>query len=128
MEVTMRKFMGESAKRHDENSKLIKEIQTLIDAAFQNQGTSIKTLEIQIGQISKLLHERGFGSLPSSTEPNPRDHVKSISTTIEANTYSIRFIYMIITVKKRRGTMDHNSWKRMELHISIKPCPERRKT
>ncbi|GKA67521.1 hypothetical protein Tco_0767438 [Tanacetum coccineum] len=29
--------------------------------------------------------ERGFGSLPSSTEANPRDQVKSISTTIEAD-------------------------------------------
>ncbi|GJX56473.1 DNA-directed DNA polymerase [Tanacetum coccineum] len=84
MEVTMRKFMGESAKRHDENSKLIKEIQTLMDDAFQNQGASIKTLEIQIRQISKLLQERGFGSLPSSTEP--------ISITIEADTYSIHRI------------------------------------
>ncbi|GKA34864.1 retrovirus-related pol polyprotein from transposon TNT 1-94 [Tanacetum coccineum] len=34
--------------------------------------------------------ERGFGSLPSSTEANPRDHVKSISTTVEADTNSIR--------------------------------------
>ncbi|GKB01681.1 DNA-directed DNA polymerase, partial [Tanacetum coccineum] len=29
--------------------------------------------------------ERGFGSLPSSTEANPRDHVKLISTTVEAD-------------------------------------------
>ncbi|GKD81851.1 ribonuclease H-like domain-containing protein [Tanacetum coccineum] len=30
--------------------------------------------------MSKVLHERGFGSLPSSTKTNPRDQVKSIST------------------------------------------------
>ncbi|GJR24333.1 hypothetical protein Tco_0972860 [Tanacetum coccineum] len=30
--------------------------------------------------MSKVLQERGFGSLPSSTETNPRDQVKSIST------------------------------------------------
>ncbi|GJX29493.1 putative reverse transcriptase domain-containing protein [Tanacetum coccineum] len=30
--------------------------------------------------MSKVLQERGFGSLPSSTETNPKDHVKSIST------------------------------------------------
>ncbi|GJY11678.1 hypothetical protein Tco_0380987 [Tanacetum coccineum] len=35
--------------------------------------------------MSKVLQERGFGSLPSSTETNPRDQVKSISTTIEAD-------------------------------------------
>ncbi|GJW36877.1 retrovirus-related pol polyprotein from transposon TNT 1-94 [Tanacetum coccineum] len=40
--------------------------------------------------MSKVLHERGFESLPSSTEANSRDHVKSISTTVEANTNSIR--------------------------------------
>ncbi|GKA30233.1 mitochondrial proton/calcium exchanger protein-like protein isoform X1 [Tanacetum coccineum] len=84
--------MGESAKRHKENSNLIKEIRVSIDAALRNQGASIKTLEIQIGQISKVLQERGFGSLPSSTETNLRDHVKSFSTTIEADTSSIRRI------------------------------------
>ncbi|GJV09392.1 hypothetical protein Tco_1347048 [Tanacetum coccineum] len=48
---------------------LIKEIQQLTtDAVIRNQGASIKTLEIQIGQMSKVLQERGFGSLPSSTE------------------------------------------------------------
>ncbi|GJY21594.1 hypothetical protein Tco_0394160 [Tanacetum coccineum] len=57
-----------------------------------NQGASIKTLEIQIGQMSKVLQERGFGSLPSSTETNPRDQVKSISTSIKADSNSIRRI------------------------------------
>ncbi|GJT32941.1 putative reverse transcriptase domain-containing protein [Tanacetum coccineum] len=61
--------MSKSAKRHEENSNLIKEIQAMTDAAIRNQGTSIKTLEIQIGQMSK-----------------------SISTTIEADLYSIRHI------------------------------------
>ncbi|GKA28376.1 hypothetical protein Tco_0714544, partial [Tanacetum coccineum] len=48
---------------------------------IRNQGASIKTLEIQIGQMSKVLQEIGFESLPSSIETNPIDHVKSISTT-----------------------------------------------
>ncbi|GJR99396.1 hypothetical protein Tco_0315905 [Tanacetum coccineum] len=42
--------------------------------------------------MSKVLQERGFGSLPSSTEVNPRDQVRSISTTIEADSYLIRRI------------------------------------
>ncbi|GKF30965.1 retrovirus-related pol polyprotein from transposon TNT 1-94 [Tanacetum coccineum] len=42
--------------------------------------------------MGKVLHERGFGSLPSSTEANPRDQVKSISTTIEDDSYPIRRI------------------------------------
>ncbi|GJW36132.1 putative reverse transcriptase domain-containing protein [Tanacetum coccineum] len=40
--------------------------------------------------MSNVLQERGFGSLLSSTEANPRDQVKSISTTIEADSYPIR--------------------------------------
>ncbi|GJR77553.1 hypothetical protein Tco_0089918 [Tanacetum coccineum] len=59
MEDTLSKFMGESAKRHEENSNLIKEIRASTDAAIRNQGASIKTLEIQIGQMSK---EKDLGS------------------------------------------------------------------
>ncbi|GKD73348.1 hypothetical protein Tco_1331630, partial [Tanacetum coccineum] len=92
MEDTLSKFMSESAKRHKENSNLIKEIRASTDVAIRNQGASIKTLEIQIGQMSKVLQERGFGSLPRSTKANPRDQLKSISTTIEADSYPIRHI------------------------------------
>ncbi|GKG22786.1 hypothetical protein Tco_0388089, partial [Tanacetum coccineum] len=77
---------------HEENSNLIKEIRALIDAVIRNQGALIKTLEIQIRQMSKVLQERGFRSLPSSTETNPIDQVKSISTSIKADSNSIRCI------------------------------------
>ncbi|GKA70700.1 mitochondrial proton/calcium exchanger protein-like protein isoform X1 [Tanacetum coccineum] len=66
------------------------EIRASTDAAIRNQGALIKTLEIQIGQMSKVLQERGFGSLTSSTETHPRDHVKSIPTIVEADSYPIR--------------------------------------
>nr|GEX03909.1 hypothetical protein [Tanacetum cinerariifolium] len=89
MEESLSKYMAESAKRHEENSNIIKEIRASIDAAIRNQGASIKTLEIQIEQMSKDLQERGFGSLPSSTETNPRDQVKSISTS-KADSSEIR--------------------------------------
>ncbi|GJX99314.1 zf-CCHC domain-containing protein [Tanacetum coccineum] len=89
MEDTLSKFMSESAKRHEENSNLIKEIRALTDVSIRNQGASIKTLEIQIGQMSKVLQERGFGSLPSSTKINSRDQVKSISTSIKDDSNSI---------------------------------------
>ncbi|GJX14202.1 hypothetical protein Tco_0205960, partial [Tanacetum coccineum] len=92
MEDILSKFMSESAKRHEENSNLIKEIRASKDAAIRNQEASIKTLEIQIGKMSKVLQERGFGSLPSSIEANLRDQVKSISTTVEADSYPIRRI------------------------------------
>ncbi|GJW35387.1 homeodomain-like protein [Tanacetum coccineum] len=47
------KFMGESVKRHEENSNLIKEIRASTDATIRNQGESIKTLEIQIRKMCK---------------------------------------------------------------------------
>ncbi|GJW22936.1 hypothetical protein Tco_0033558 [Tanacetum coccineum] len=55
MEETLSKFMSESAKRHEENSNMIKEIQASTNAVIRNQGASIKTLAIQIGQVSKIL-------------------------------------------------------------------------
>nr|GEU67979.1 hypothetical protein [Tanacetum cinerariifolium] len=81
LEESLTKFIAESAKRHKENLNIIKEIRTSTNAAIRNQGASIKTLEILIGQMSKVLQERGFGSIPSSTKTNPKDQVKSISTT-----------------------------------------------
>ncbi|GJU08850.1 hypothetical protein Tco_1125280 [Tanacetum coccineum] len=91
LEESLTKFMSESAKRHEENSNIIKEIRASTDAAIRNQGASIKTLEIQMGQMSKVLQERRIGSLPGSTEPNPREHVNSISTA-KANSTGIRRI------------------------------------
>nr|GEW48224.1 hypothetical protein [Tanacetum cinerariifolium] len=58
MEDTPSKFMSESIKRHEENSNLIKETQASTDTAIRNQRASIKTLEIQIRQMSKLIHTR----------------------------------------------------------------------
>ncbi|GJR78562.1 putative reverse transcriptase domain-containing protein [Tanacetum coccineum] len=42
--------------------------------------------------MSKVLQVRGFGSLPSFTKANSKDQVKSISTTIEADSCPIRRI------------------------------------
>ncbi|GJZ99374.1 homeodomain-like protein [Tanacetum coccineum] len=66
--------MNESGKRHKENSNLVKEIRASKDVAIKNQGASIKALEIHIRQMSKVLQERGSGSLPRSAKMNPRDH------------------------------------------------------
>ncbi|GJY04885.1 hypothetical protein Tco_0370825 [Tanacetum coccineum] len=60
MEDTLSNFMSELAKIHEEKSNLIKEIRASTDVYIRNQGTSIKTLEIQIGQMSKVLHEIGL--------------------------------------------------------------------
>ncbi|GJT48872.1 retrovirus-related pol polyprotein from transposon TNT 1-94 [Tanacetum coccineum] len=56
---------------------------------LSNINTSFKYHKKVDGRTQK---ERGFGSLPSSTETNSRDQVKSISTNIEADSYPIRGI------------------------------------
>nr|GEV76918.1 hypothetical protein [Tanacetum cinerariifolium] len=53
----------------------------VIQAQLNNLGREIKKVNEK---------ERGFGSFPNSTETNLRDHVKSISTNVEADMTSIR--------------------------------------
>ncbi|GKE42685.1 hypothetical protein Tco_1469969, partial [Tanacetum coccineum] len=135
-------------RRQSMEETLIKEIRASIDATIRNQGASIKNLQIPIRKMSKVLQERGFGSLPSSTKKIPKDHVKSISTTVEADTNSIRRMrssqYAVSTsqnctlnyetrqktilfpsrlndyyCKKRRDHMDHNSWKLTHMELHI---------
>ncbi|GKB30749.1 ribonuclease H-like domain-containing protein [Tanacetum coccineum] len=70
IEESMTKFMTESTKRHKENSNIIKEVRASTNVAIRNQGASIKTLEIQIGQMSKVLQERGFENRKEAREMN----------------------------------------------------------
>nr|GEU77017.1 hypothetical protein [Tanacetum cinerariifolium] len=92
IQAQLNNLRREIKKRHEEKSNLIKEIQASTNADIKSQGASIKTLEIQIGKMSKVLEERGFGSLISSTKTNPMDHVKLISTTFEVDITLIRRI------------------------------------
>nr|GEW15392.1 hypothetical protein [Tanacetum cinerariifolium] len=72
MKETLSKFMGKSAKRHEEKSNLIKEIRTSTDAAIRNQGALIRTLEIQIGQMSKnVCFDNALGDLEASISLMP---------------------------------------------------------
>nr|GEU60864.1 hypothetical protein [Tanacetum cinerariifolium] len=112
MGETLSEFMSKSEKRYKENSNFIKEIRASTDVAIRNQRASIRTLEIQIRKMSMVLQERGFGSLSSFTKTNPRDHVKSISTIVEADSYPIHRIGSSQYVcKEKKGSYGalHNS-------------------
>ncbi|KAG8486462.1 hypothetical protein CXB51_019744 [Gossypium anomalum] len=50
-----------------------------IDGLFGSIQASIQELENQIGQLAKMILERPQGSLPSNTEPNPKEHVKAVT-------------------------------------------------
>ncbi|GJT03863.1 retrovirus-related pol polyprotein from transposon TNT 1-94 [Tanacetum coccineum] len=53
----------------------------------------LAAIQAQLNNLGReIKQEIGFGSLPSSIETNPRDQVKSISTTIEVDSHSIRRI------------------------------------
>ncbi|GJS61579.1 putative reverse transcriptase domain-containing protein [Tanacetum coccineum] len=106
-----------------------KEIRASNNAAIKNQGALIQTLEIQIWQMRKVLHEREFGSLPSSTKTNPRDHVKSILTTVVTDMTPIRRIGSSQYVVSAQQN-NYNAWTPtlMELHVLMTPYLERRKT
>ncbi|KAG8490890.1 hypothetical protein CXB51_014751 [Gossypium anomalum] len=53
------------------------------ETALKNQQASIQGLETQIGQLSKLIFDRPQGSLPSNTEPNPREQLNAINISNE---------------------------------------------
>ncbi|PPR94266.1 hypothetical protein GOBAR_AA26402 [Gossypium barbadense] len=53
------------------------------ETALKNQQASIQGLETQIGQLSKLISERPQGSLPSNTEPNPREQLNAVNVQDE---------------------------------------------
>ncbi|GJR05370.1 hypothetical protein Tco_0528354 [Tanacetum coccineum] len=85
-------FMTEIAKRLDENTNLIRELRAFMDFALRYQKASIKALEIQVRQMSIILHEKLSGNLQSSIIIKPRINDEMISTSVETNKPSIRRI------------------------------------
>ncbi|GJR89781.1 ribonuclease H-like domain-containing protein [Tanacetum coccineum] len=100
--VAIQEMVQYSQKWHNRTSLKIRSTGTSdVLAAIQAQLNSLdreikkvnkKVYAAQVGcEMSNVLQERGFKSLPSSTEPNPKDQVKSISTT-KADSSGIRRI------------------------------------
>ncbi|GJU79054.1 retrovirus-related pol polyprotein from transposon TNT 1-94 [Tanacetum coccineum] len=88
--IAIQEMAEHSQEWHNETSTRTRSTETsdglaAIQAQLNNLGREIK-------KISKVLQERGFGSLPGSTKINLRDHVKSISTTVDTDMNLIRGI------------------------------------
>nr|XP_009770388.1 PREDICTED: uncharacterized protein LOC104221097 [Nicotiana sylvestris] len=49
------------------------------DEKVESQHSAIKNLEIQVSQLATLMSGQIQGALPSNTEKNPKEHLKSIS-------------------------------------------------
>ncbi|GJZ95649.1 hypothetical protein Tco_0667983 [Tanacetum coccineum] len=92
LEESLSMFMDMIAKRLDENTNLIKELQASIDFALRNKKASIKSLEIQVRKMSIILHEKLSRYLQSSTVIKPRSNDETISTFDKADKPSIRRI------------------------------------
>nr|GFC11147.1 hypothetical protein [Tanacetum cinerariifolium] len=60
-----------------------------MDFAFRNQEASIKSLEIQVRQMSIILHEKLAENLRCSTKIKPRVDDETISNYVETDTSSI---------------------------------------
>ncbi|GKF02604.1 hypothetical protein Tco_0029527, partial [Tanacetum coccineum] len=82
-------LMAKIAKRHDENTNLIKELRAFIDFSLRNKKASIKALEIQVRQMSIILHEGLSRNLQSLIEIKPRVNDETISTSVKADKPSI---------------------------------------
>ncbi|GJR17425.1 reverse transcriptase domain-containing protein [Tanacetum coccineum] len=89
LEESLSMFMAKIAKRHDENTNLIKELRASTDFALRNQKASIEALEIQVRQMSIILHEKLCGNLQSSTAIKLRINDETISTSVKADKPSI---------------------------------------
>ncbi|GJY00526.1 homeodomain-like protein [Tanacetum coccineum] len=92
LEESLILFMAEIAKRHDENSNLIKEIQASTDFALKNQQALIKALEIQVKKMSIILHRALSRNLQSLTKTKPRGNDETTSTSVKDYKPSIRCI------------------------------------
>ncbi|GKD54065.1 hypothetical protein Tco_1287452 [Tanacetum coccineum] len=78
-----------SQKWHDGNLLEVEEEGKTLEEAYYTQfgvpfSQARRYRKFELQRMLQL--EKGFGSLPSSIETNPRDHVKSITTTEEAET------------------------------------------
>ncbi|GKC92242.1 reverse transcriptase domain-containing protein [Tanacetum coccineum] len=90
LEESLSMFITKIAKRIDENTNLIKELQASMDFALRSQVASIKALKIQVRQMSIKLHEKLSGDLLSSIVIKPRVDDETISTSVEIDKPSIR--------------------------------------
>ena len=90
------------------------------ETTLKNQQASIQGLETQIGQLSKLISERPQGSLPSNTEPNPREQFNAINTQDDERVVEPKpELKQETMVSKGRDEVDQNTNK--PVNVKYKP-------
>ena len=71
----MEKFMDVMSSKMNQQD----EAQKIMEQMIQNHSSSIHNLEVQMGQLANSLAIRNQGALPSNTEKNPKEQVKTIT-------------------------------------------------
>ncbi|GLU07084.1 hypothetical protein SLE2022_240580 [Rubroshorea leprosula] len=75
LEDLLKKYIAVNESRFQSQETATKSL----EAAVQNQGASIRNLEVQVGQLASVVSGRAQGALPSSTEKNPKEQVKAVT-------------------------------------------------
>nr|XP_016507996.1 PREDICTED: uncharacterized protein LOC107825635 [Nicotiana tabacum] len=68
-------FCGMGHPTHECQASTTDEMGTTI----REQGTAIRNLERQVGQLANLLSERVLGTLPADSERNPKETINAVS-------------------------------------------------
>nr|GLL27195.1 uncharacterized protein LOC109157754 [Ipomoea trifida] len=58
---------------------MMKKLDAKIDKVAQSSQASIHNLEVQVGQLAKLVAEKDRGKFPSATEINPREGAMAVT-------------------------------------------------
>ncbi|GJV36009.1 hypothetical protein Tco_1408486 [Tanacetum coccineum] len=80
LEETLNNFIKESRIKQKESENLVWGIKKTCNQTFKTQASSIEKKEVHLGNIVKIIQDRETGSLPSSTETNPRGLANAITT------------------------------------------------
>ncbi|KAG9458841.1 hypothetical protein H6P81_003349 [Aristolochia fimbriata] len=75
LEDIFSKFLANQEKRDARTESRFK----TQEASLKNQDASIQNLEIQLGQLGNVISGRNQGTLPSNSETNPKEQIKSIT-------------------------------------------------
>ena len=68
-------FIKETRRRFSKDEARLDNIETHCN----NMSATMKSLEVQVGQLATELKNQQKGKFPSDTEQNPRDHCKAIT-------------------------------------------------
>lgn len=75
LEDLMSTFIVETKGRFNKDEARLDNLET----HCSNMGTTMMSLEVQIGQLASSLKAQQSGNFPSDTEKNPKDHCKAIT-------------------------------------------------